>query len=337
MSTAKTCLNCNRKFEVESDFLNHSNGWTYCEKGNFWFTCECGSTLMLQSKKVGWFSFHKVLSEEAKSILSKYPSLNKIPQIPNALMRLKQKIDEENSTVADLAEILRELPVLGAEVVKLANNYKPKSMGQIKSIEHAAGYLGKVELDRLVLLSFFSLIKPMAKTFNEEMYWVDCFLTGAIAEKLGANLNSKYSADELFLAGSLCNVGILVLGAFLPDEFDSLSQTLNEAPIGTLLIDVEEKFGYPNHQVLGEIAAKLWGLDESLVDAIKDHHSASLEITGDSLTNIIVLSNQIKHWVNSDPDKLDENLLKAAREKLGLKYKQLQEFVDIFLSQRAAL
>ncbi|MDB2447024.1 HDOD domain-containing protein [bacterium] len=286
---------------------------------------------MIKDSKVGWYSVEKGLTAEALQSYTKYPDLKKIPHIPTSLMNLQVLIEDDNSDSSKIARALRETPVLAAEVLRVSNLYTQDPSMKITSLEHAAGYLGSNTLGKLLVVAFVGLLDPTAKNFDRKRFWAESYLIGTITEMLGSKISSEYPRDILYIAGALANIGKLVLATFVPEEYDRLYEAYSKAPIGSLWVNVEKELGAPAHTLVGEIAGVVWGLDKPILESIQNHHHSPKlsEIT--AVHEIVAAANQMSHWVNLNPDMMDEDLLYKHTKKLALSNQDLEEFIAMIV------
>ncbi len=72
--------------------------------------------------------------------------------------------------------------------------------------------------------------------------------------------------------------------------------------------------------MLGEIAAAFWGLPEYIMTCASNHHTMTKKSPGEApdISDIIRLANQLTHWVQLTPNRIDEPLLKSAFKAVGL-------------------
>ena len=131
---------------------------------------------------------------------------NEIFVLSDSFIRIKELIDDETSTIDDIADVILIDPALAATILKLANSSFFNYPGKIDTISKAVLVLGITEVYNLVIAYFttdaFKTIKADAKFLEE--FWecsVDCAL---LVKYLGSALKIP-NAERLFILGLLHN------------------------------------------------------------------------------------------------------------------------------------
>lgn len=344
----KTCNFCFRVYTRAEDFYRDTSRWRLCDQRNLWFNCACGSTLMLPSGKFSWYSPVKTMSTHAASVFNSLSDLATLPHIPATVMEIQQLVQTEDVEVSDLAKKIKTDPIIAANLLSLANNIKsnrdPQDRKKIESLEHAIMFVGKKNLSELVMTISLKMFESKCKLFSTDQFWKESFLTGDIAEALALLLQAKYSKDELFISASLCNLGKFVGALCLPAVMDALQQHVDHPKTLSTWRHGERILRAPDHCVLGEIGASIWGLPSYVIGAVASHHQLKLNKPGQvhdkpfSMVEIVALANQLSHWVLLRPSRIDEIHLESLTRSAGLSKVQLEEFCSSlgYLSKRAS-
>ncbi len=105
-------------------------------------------------------------------------------------------------------------------------------------------------------------------TVGKEMFWRHALGTALVAQGLGHELGVK-GAEEIYLAGLLHDIGILVNGVLFAEEFGDV---LEEAKQKKVPVEEVEKsiLGF-SHAESGRILAELWRLPVDLSEVIEYH------------------------------------------------------------------
>jgi HD-like signal output (HDOD) protein len=99
-------------------------------------------------------------------------------------------------------------------------------------------------------------------------------LTGALAERILQSLPPSANADiDMRTIGLLHDAGRLVLATNLPESFERVCRLATEKGLSHWEAEREE-FG-TTHAEVGAYLFGLWGLPESIVEAVAYHHSPS--------------------------------------------------------------
>ncbi|NQY63756.1 MAG: HDOD domain-containing protein [Alteromonadaceae bacterium] len=140
--------------------------------------------------------------------------------LSDSYVRIKELIDDEASTIDDIAEVIILDPALSGTLLKLANSSFFNYPGKIDTISKAVLVLGITEVYNLIVAYFTT---ETFKTLNLDQdflddFWassVDCAL---ILTFLGSKLDVPNS-ERLFILGLLHNLGELLVQEFNIDEY----------------------------------------------------------------------------------------------------------------------
>ncbi len=312
------------------DFLHNTSRWRICDRQNLWFNCECQSTNMIIKGKYDWYSPEASLSDHAKSIFNQLPSIKQLPHVPSYVMELQQLIQNENTNSRQIANVAKKSPILASNILKIANNQCGVRGAQIESLEHAISYVGLSSLKDMILIAVLNTFKFSCKVFNADVFWESSFITGRISEYLARTFSPKILPDEAYIAGTLCNVGKIVVAIIDPDLADKITSDMQNVKVLGSWRSGEKRYGAFDHCILGEIGAVFWGFPDYVIDAISFHHKMpqSLIQSHFSIGDIVAFANQLSHWVQLVPHQMDERLLDALYEKFSLTPQQAEKMVE---------
>ena len=335
----KVCNTCGREFWTEQDFLKSTTRWRMCERGNLWFNCGCNSTNMIIKGKFPWYSPDMFMSGEAKSVFNTLPSLQDLPHLPTSVMELQQLILDDKVSSAKLAQVSKKDPLIATNILKIANNLKAGSTQAIESLEHAISYIGLNSLSDIILTASIKAFPFKTENFKSDTFWSESFLTGRIAEQLSRKFAPNLVHDEVYLAGALCNVGKVVLAICFPTDADKIDRDSKDPKKLTSWRTGEQIHDTQDHCILGEIAASFWGLPEYIMNSAAYHHrppeTAGVK-TDPDITDVVRLANQLSHWIQLEPNKIEQELLIQSAQLFGLSEGDLDGIAEEFMTLRQA-
>jgi len=186
--------------------------------------------------------------------------------ISDSFIRIKELIDDEDSTIDDIADVILIDPALAATILKLANSSFFNYPGKIDTVSKAVLVLGITEVYNLVIAYFtkeaFQSIHANADYL--ENFWsqsVDCAL---LVKYLGIELRIP-NAERLFLLGLLHNIGELVIHQFVPAQLKAcVSNDIAEPP----WLKQQKILGFTYGDCSTELL-KLWRLPYTLMEPIR--------------------------------------------------------------------
>jgi HD-like signal output (HDOD) protein len=209
---------------------------------------------------------------ELQSLAIKIARSDNLPvlsQVASALLRL---VDEPNSSAKLLAQSIEQDPAISAKLLRVANSAYYGHQN-VSSISTAVQLLGMTSIRAMVVGIAYQQVscgQTVSSSFSNLDFW-EHSLAVAIASRLIAKSKLPEQMEELYLAGLIHDVGMLVLDRFLPHKFDLAIQTAFSRGI-TLHQAETEVLGYAHDEVGGLLAEK-WSLSERLITMIRYHHS----------------------------------------------------------------
>ncbi len=196
-----------------------------------------------------------------------------LPSLPESYARIERLLEDPESSVDDVAEVVAQDVAISAKLLQLVNSAFFGHFQQVDSPQKAVHLLGLETVKSLVLsLHLFSQLNrgedlPISvEGVWEHSLWVAATAKGlTLAEGLG-----ETEADCAFLAGLLHDVGKVILAINLPERYrESVSGV---PPFGDGLYQAErEGFGV-GHPEVGAYLMGLWGLPGPVIEAIAYHH-----------------------------------------------------------------
>ncbi len=203
-------------------------------------------------------------------------TLESLPSLPTLYVEVMEELKSPTSSLAKVGDIIARDIGMTAKILQLVNSAFFGIPRQIASPAQAASLLG-VEIIRSLVLSvkiFSEAGDSTPSQLDLDRIWRQAYhaslLGKRIAEEQG--LDQK-SVGDIFLAGMLHDVGILVLASGFPGKYADLLQFAANDP-RKLIIAEEEELG-KNHAQIGGYLMGLWGLPDSIVEAIYFHHLPS--------------------------------------------------------------
>ena len=209
--------------------------------------------------------------------------------LSDSFIRIKELVDDEASTIDDIADVILVDPALSASILKLANSSFFNYPGKIDTISKAVLVLGITEVYNLVIAYFTTEAFKSLSTDTEylEDFWersVDCAL---LLRFFGDHLRVAH-AERLFLLGLLHNIGELVVKQFLPEQL-LLCQI--QQPSDSLADTQRKVLDFTLSDCSSELL-KLWQLPFSLIEPIR-HQDTDNFIVASIETKLMYFSKRV--------------------------------------------
>jgi HD-like signal output (HDOD) protein len=108
--------------------------------------------------------------------------------------------------------------------------------------------------------------------FKPDDLWKHSVASAGLAKRIAVlEQADEKTCDDSFIAGLLHDVGKLVLASKLNSEYRKVFEIASRD--GTDLLDAERKTLGATHAEVGAYLLGLWGLSDSVVEAVAYHHS----------------------------------------------------------------
>jgi HD-like signal output (HDOD) protein len=199
--------------------------------------------------------------------------LGDLPSAPTVYMKLVEKLDQPDTSIEEIAEIVENDVAISAKLLRLVNSALFRTSREIATVHMAASYLGLNIIKNLVLSTeVYSQFEkgPKVPGFSIEQLQIHSRLTADIARSM--NLSSELR-DAAIVASLMHDVGKLVLAWKVPVRMNWLLATA--ADQRRPLYQIEEELWGITHAEIGAYLLSLWGLPTSITEAIAYHHSPS--------------------------------------------------------------
>ncbi len=270
------------------------------------------------------------------------------PSIPGSAVRLLELVDQADAPIDEIEEVLRLDPGLTANVLKLTNSAFFGLPAKVGSVKRAVMLLGLNKLKQLIMASCVNAVMDKdipGYDLPAGELWRHSIAVSVAAEGLVRELNLD-SGDDIFTAALLHDVGKLVLGQFIDEDYAAL-----EAAAGnSVSFEIAEK------EVLGtdhaEVGARIlehWALPDALVHAVRWHHNPENAEEVHPSTDIVHVANMLclMLGIGVGREGLQYQPSPVVTRRLGLKPFHLEklasqtiqtmgEMADIFMNSETA-
>lgn len=224
--------------------------------------------------------------------------IDSLPSLPEIYLKLENEINSPNSSIEKLSKIIETDPIISAKILQLTNSAFFGLANRISNISQALNFLGIKLIQNLVLsIKLFSAIDsngPDVEVYHK--IWEHSNKTAFIAKQISTIKKiSKSDIEECYLGGLLHDIGKIVLLEKSTDkkivEQLSLAEHANEYPINL-------------HADIGAYLLGIWGLPDSIVEAVAFHHSDEIFFSEElNVAKVVYIANLFAK--NSELTSLD--------------------------------
>jgi putative nucleotidyltransferase with HDIG domain len=252
--------------------------------------------------------------------------LKSFPSMPGAAVKLLALIDDPDMSVSQIEAILRHDAGLTANLLKLANSAYFGIPTKVGSVRQAVLILGLRRLIQMVIASCVGAImdKPIpGYDLPPGELWRHAIAVSVAAEGLVKELKIGAS-EEIFTAALLHDVGKLVLGNFVKDDFAKIEEALNQ---DVSFEAAEDMVLGTNHADIGARILTQWSLPSDIVHVVRWHHTPELADKSNIMLDVVHVANVLclMIGIGAGRDGLQYMPSKAVTERLGLQSNHLEK------------
>ena len=222
-------------------------------------------------------------------IFQRIKNCKTLPAIPALPLQVLQMCRDDKANAQKVGEVISKDPSFVAKLLNVANSsFYGGSRHKVATVTHAVTLLG---MNSIATLAFcFSLYRDLRKkgggAFDHTHFWHRCILA-SLAAKILAKRVRVINEEEIFLAGLLQDLGVLVMSEAFGNEYGALYQKANQDH--QLLETLEQGRWKTDHCEIGAWLAETWELPEALREAVRGSHNPSLASTDDEASRLTIL------------------------------------------------
>lgn len=275
--------------------------------------CDAGK-LKMAVARAG--TMRSLLKNEA--LINLISGIETLPSLPSLYTEVVNEANSPNGSLNKVGEIISKDVGMSAKILQLVNSSFFGLPSHVNSPIRAVCLLGLETIKSLIIsVKIFSQFNRSGLSgFPISRLWNHSIATGIIARGMATQKDAGQNRiDEAFMAGLLHDVGKLILLDRLPQQY--LEITAMEKSLRCPLWEAEQKVLGTTHAQVGAYLMGIWGLSESIVEALAYHHCPS-KCPNESFSTLtaVHLANSVEHEssTGSSLNRLDFQYL----EKLGI-------------------
>lgn len=198
--------------------------------------------------------------------------------LPEIYLRVREVVDDPDSTMDDLANVLKLDPAISARLLRIVNSPLYGFPKQVDTITRAVNLLGVQAINDLVTAT------TVGRTFSGmtmqlmdvSMFWRKSVLCALLAGKIAKSCGIDDS-ERFFIEGLLRDIGHLVLYQAAPKR--AQSALVESAYLDSSLAEVEQSNIGCDFTEVGAELIKSWGMPVQIEQAVR--HQLSPNEAGD--------------------------------------------------------
>ncbi len=189
-----------------------------------------------------------------------------LPSVPDLYNKINAELVSDDPSAARIGQIIAQDPAMSLKILQIVNSSFFGLRREVTDIGQATSLLGLDTISSLVLAAgVFSTgpADPVSAAMVSHVYESSLEIASVakrIAQAAGAD---RSVVEESYLAGLIQDIGILALASNWPSRWRQVDRSQME-------LSEQSIFG-TTHAAFGAYIASLWGLPDSLVEAIRYH------------------------------------------------------------------
>jgi HD-like signal output (HDOD) protein len=207
-----------------------------------------------------------------ESLVRAVSRMTTLPSLPDHYRDMMLQAESEDGSASVLGEIISQDIGMTAKVLQLVNSAFYGLSYQVGDPARAVSLLGFNTVRTLVLSAhIFSQLSEKGVQMDFVELWDHSIATGTISKRLAAAEGCERQAQEHALAaGILHDTGKLILAVNWPQHAGAIRFVCaDDAPSA---LEAERQAFGTTHPELGAYLFGLWGLPDSVVEAVAFHH-----------------------------------------------------------------
>ena len=201
-------------------------------------------------------------------------SIVDLPTLPQVITTLMTMLDDPDSSVRDINNVMGKDQTLVAKMLKLVNSAFYAIPKRVNSVSQAIAILGFKTVKSIVLsASIIGMFDGDDENFNYQEFWANSLGVGTISRFIIIRLSedpmsgcSLLHPDTGFVTGLLGGIGKVVLEQYCHDDF---AKIIDKAREEKLPFHEAEKMVETSYASIGYWLAKRWNLSEEVQVPIK--------------------------------------------------------------------
>ncbi len=252
-----------------------------------------------------------------------------LPSVPDLYHQINAELASDDPSVAKVGEIISHDPAMSVKILQIVNSSFFGLRRVVTDIGQATTLLGLDTISSLVLgVGVFRTAPsdPVSASMVNHVYESSLEIASAakrIAQLAGAD---RPLVEEAYLAGLIQDIGILALASNWPARWRQVDRSA---------LDLSEHsiFG-TTHAAFGAYLASLWGLPDSLIEAIRFHNDPAGPPTESGFTSLVAL-HAARAIINGGFDPATVSSQTKYLEVIGMTG-ELPQWIDAIREMRAA-
>lgn len=236
-----------------------------------------------------------------------------LPSQPKLLFQLINFLNDDNSTIQQISDLVEKEPSICAKIIKAANSVHFAAAKPVVSASDAVMRIGlKRTLNYVLVIEQGQMFETELEPFKKirEQLWQHSVAVGITARYMGQQLHYE-NVDSLFALGLLHDIGKI-----------ALLRLLHELPKSTSMdADVIWPILNKMHTKMGASMLTDWQFPQDIIDVVRYHHDKPVKDKTGQFLLITGLANQTAHMTEKRFGDSEIKRMVRTPHAMMLKYK----------------
>ena len=225
------------------------------------------------------------LMEKAQRMVDQVDDMPTIPAVATQVLHL---LDQPDTEIEEIANLMLSDPVMTARILKLINSPVFRPEREITSLKMALIYLGMRHIREVALTtSLISAFGEDTGALKLDIFWEHSFGVGMTSKIIAKKVGYK-DLEKAYIAGIIHDLGEVFLSTYMREEFNKLLASIKNQP--STLVDAEIRQLGTSHCEIGLCMAQKWNFPEAYCEVIAHHHAPAGALTEPVLCAIVNLA-----------------------------------------------
>lgn len=233
--------------------------------------------------------------DNAAQMMAYLQNIEDLPTISSAAMRVNALLQDMDTTARELAGVIEKDQSMSCKLLRLANSSFFGFSSRVSNIAHAVMILGfNTVLNAVLSMAVIDALGSKSKLSGLDMtlFWRHSIGVAVVSRYL-SRIAGGPRQETAFTAGILHDIGKVVMARFFTDDFVSLWQEIDGAPVS--FKSAEKKYFAMGHDAIGAFLARKWNLPEALAAVVAQHHQPEILPNANALSLVVNAADAIVH------------------------------------------
>lgn len=238
--------------------------------------------------------------ESLKKLVSQ---ITVLPSLPSLYLEIVEALNSPEVSLHKIGDIISKDIGMTAKILQLVNSAFFGLPRRISNPRQAVTLLG-LDLVKTLVLSiniFQQFDQKRISTIILKDLWQHSFHTAVMAKNIAqAESQDQKIIDDAFTGGLLHDLGKPILLMNFPDQCKQIEEWKQQRQISSW--EAEKEIIGTEHAIIGAYLLRLWGLPDSVVEAVAFHHSFFPERTDFTPLRASQAANIIAHMLANEQE-----------------------------------